>query len=103
MITVTHINDLPRDEGGHPIFGPGDRYIGRANRWARKNKSPYCNPFKESDYGREECLRLFRIHILAQPDLIERARHDFAGDVRLVCYCFPARCHGHIWQEVLHE
>ena len=73
---------------------PGDRYIGRPSRWG--------NPFSHLDgtlaeyrvATRREAVWAYARWLLDQPDLL--ARLDELRGHRLVCWCHPASCHGHV-------
>lgn len=59
-------------------------YVGRPSK--------YENTFKVKDHGRELACDYFERKFTLD-DRIEEARQDLYGK-RLVCYCYPERCHG---------
>lgn len=81
---------LPVDVGktyrGRPLE-PNEIYIGRPSKWG--------NPFKIGEHGtREEvCLRYYN-WIFTQPHLL--AELPKLKGRRLMCYCTPQLCHGHM-------
>ena len=80
---------------------PYDVYIGRAMGWQRLKKSPYANPFKiGKDGNRDEVIEKYREWILAQPELVERAKRELKGKV-LGCWCKPDPCHGDVLVEIV--
>ncbi|WP_018949030.1 DUF4326 domain-containing protein [Thioalkalivibrio sp. ALMg11] len=71
---------------------PGAVYIGRGGPWG--------NPFVLGrDGDRETVIAKYRSHLLARPELVERARAELAGK-DLVCFCAPAACHGDVLLEI---
>lgn len=80
---------------------PYDVYIGRFNRWKGLKQSPYANPFKVGKDGtREEVIGKFREWLLAQPELVQRAKKELKGKV-LGCWCKPDLCHGDVIAEIV--
>lgn len=70
-----------------------DVYIGRPGPWG--------NPFVIGPDGtREEVIEKYRAWLLAQPELIEKARAELAGKI-LGCFCAPLACHGNVLIEVI--
>jgi hypothetical protein len=70
-----------------------DVYIGRP--------SLYGNPFVIGRDGtREEVIEKYRIWILTQPDLIEKAKQELKDKV-LGCFCKPLACHGDVLVELI--
>jgi hypothetical protein len=54
------------------------------------------NPYYISDERtREDVIKLYVRHLLAHPELIERARTELRGKV-LGCWCKPEACHGDV-------
>lgn len=87
--TVVHVDD------------EYDVYIGRVNHWRGLKASPYANPFRIGlDGTRDEVIEKYRDWLLAQPDLVKRARRELTGK-RLACWCRPERCHGDVLVEVI--
>jgi hypothetical protein len=79
---------------------PFDVYIGRPGPWG--------NPFSHKPgtlaqfqvANRAEAIDRFREWFLAQPQLVERARHELKDRV-LGCWCKPATCHGDVIAEII--
>ena len=76
---------------------PNAVYIGRG----RGEYGKWGNPFKESEYGLEECLRLYRewleMKLQEDPTFLEPLRGK-----DLVCFCsLNSSCHGDIIIEFL--
>jgi hypothetical protein len=74
-----------------------DVYIGRPTKW--------CNPFKLSQYTRQESLRLFEAFLRENKQVRQEGALFLAGK-RLGCFCAtyeglsvddPVICHGQIW------
>ena len=77
---------------------PYDVYIGRN---IPVKKSPYANPFKIGPHGsRDESIAKYREWLLAQPELVERARKELKGKV-LGCWCKPEDRHGDVLVEII--
>lgn len=76
---------------------PNAVYIGRA----RKGMPPgWGNPFViGKDGSREEVIAKYRAWLVAQPELVEKAKRELAGK-DLVCFCAPHACHGDVLVEV---
>ena len=71
---------------------PYDVYIGRPSQWG--------NPFVIGlDGTREEVIEKYRIWLMSQPELIEKAKEELKGK-RLACWCAPLACHGDILSEI---
>lgn len=88
--TVVHIND----PAGYDV------YIGRAMPRRRLKASPFANPFKiGKDGDRADVIEKYRTWLLAQPELVERARRELNGK-RLGCWCAPLACHGDVLAEI---
>ena len=72
-----------------------DVYIGRPGPWG--------NPFEiGKDGDREEVVEKYAEWLLAQPELVEKAKEELKGKV-LGCWCAPKLCHGDILAEVANE
>ena len=93
---------------------PNDIYIGRGsilgNPFTHKELNQSKARFKCST--REEAIESYRDYLLAK--IAEKDKEICAelnriyqlakkGDVNLVCYCFPKRCHGEIIKELIEE
>lgn len=75
-------------------------YVGRPTVWG--------NPFSHRKHGtlaefvvdsRDEAVDSYREWLLAQPELVSRARSELSGK-DLVCWCAPARCHASVLIEI---
>jgi hypothetical protein len=72
-----------------------DVYIGRPSEWG--------NPFViGKDGDREEVVEKYAEWLLAQPELVEKAKQELKGKV-LGCWCSPKLCHGDILAEIANE
>ena len=70
-----------------------DVYIGRPGPWG--------NPFEIGKDGtREEVVEKYAEWLLAQPELVERAKQELKNKV-LACWCAPKLCHGDVICEIL--
>jgi hypothetical protein len=77
----------------------GAVYIGRGKPGI--DGSPWANPHSVKRHGLPEALRLFRLHLRANPGLVDRARVELAGQT-LACWChLDQDCHGDIWLAVI--
>lgn len=50
--------------------------------------------------SREEAVNKYREWLLAQPELIERAKKELKGKL-LGCWCAPLACHGDVLVEIV--
>ena len=67
---------------------PGAVVVARPSKWG--------NPYPVAVQGRAEAVRLYRDHLLADPDLIAAARAELAGR-DLACWCPPGEaCHADV-------
>lgn len=67
-------------------------YVGRP--------SPFGNPFVIGrDGSREEVVRKYEAWLMAQPDLVARAKEELVGR-DLVCWCAPRACHADILMRI---
>jgi len=72
-----------------------DVYIGRPGPWG--------NPFEIGKHGdREEVVEKYAEWLLAQPELVEKAKQELKGKV-LGCWCAPKLCHGDILSQIANE
>ena len=72
-----------------------DVYIGRPGPWE--------NPFEiGKDGDREEVVEKYAEWLLAQPELVEKAKQELRGKV-LGCWCAPKLCHGNILTQIANE
>ena len=86
MTTVVHVRD------GYDV------YIGRV--MPHLTQSPYANKFRIGrDGDRQTVIEKYRQWLLAQPQLIEKARRELRGK-RLGCWCKPQDCHGDVLVEI---
>ena len=70
----------------------GDQHIGRGRRQRKLEKSQFCNPYKVSEYGRGNAIRLFEQFLDSSSELISQV-HSLSGK-RLVCHCGVSQnCH----------
>lgn len=72
-------------------------YIGRACHYVGVTSSVWANPFSVKKYGRDEALRLYRVHV--KEKLLDRLP-ELKGK-ELGCWCHPERCHGDVLLEIL--
>lgn len=74
---------------------PFDVYIGRTSAGRDKD---FGNPYTVADYGRDECIELYRKYfyarLLSDPGFRERV--EALRDKTLGCHCKPKTCHGDI-------
>jgi len=103
MITISNIRQNPKGE-----------YIGRENKTYGVHESPLANPFplkRESE--RDGVIEMYG-HWLDSvltvdgednPVRIELNRlkniYQDTGELNLVCWCFPRRCHGEIIRDII--
>jgi hypothetical protein len=105
-ITISNIRQNPKGE-----------YIGRENKTFGVNESPLANPFalkRESE--RDGVIEEYRVWL--EDNLYHRLRSFSAasirneierlkkiyvdtGELNLVCWCFPRRCHGEVIREII--
>ena len=72
-----------------------DVYIGRPGPWG--------NPFEiGKDGDREEVVEKYAEWLLAQPELVEKAKEELKGKV-LGCWCAPKLCHGNRLSQIANE
>lgn len=76
-------------------------YVGRRIHWQGHPQSDLANPFTPKKYGRAECIKMFRQHLFASPDLLKEA--EALAGCTLGCWCFPESCHGEVIAEVANE
>ena len=75
--------------------GKYDVYIGRPGPWG--------NPFEiGKDGDRKEVVEKYAEWLLAQPELVEKAKEELKGKV-LGCWCAPNLCHGNILEKIANE
>lgn len=97
MIYVIHHRDKPDYERRMPLV-----YVGRG--------SPLGNPYKIGEFGtRAEAIAKYSTwldyQITIDPVVEDELRRiealDNAGDVALVCWCAPKRCHAEVIRDVI--
>lgn len=79
---------------------PFDVYIGRSGKG---EKSLWGNPYSIKEYGREECLNLYRRYIfdrLTNEIGLSEELRKLKGKT-LGCFCKPQPCHGDILVEMM--
>jgi hypothetical protein len=82
----------------HGRVPAGAVYVGRAAPGLPA--SPFANPFTVKEYGRAEAIRRYRERLLADPELLDRARRELAGQ-DLACWCrADQECHGDVLIEI---
>ena len=78
---------------------PYDVYIGRASAGSpHGTTAQWGNPFvmrSKSAAERKRVVDEYKVWLLAQPDMVARARKELKGKV-LGCWCAPLPCHGHV-------
>ena len=67
----------------------GDCYIGRGSKQRRLAKSVFCNPYKVSQHGRYEAIRLFSQYLKGNETL--RSKMWTLSGLRLICHCRSPR------------
>jgi hypothetical protein len=103
-VRKANLNELGYNDLEDWLKNPDHVYIGRnmvfyvpgakASKWA--------NPFNVKKYGRDECLKLYKKHIMENPKLMKRIRKELQGKV-LGCWCKPEACHGDVLLKILEE
>lgn len=85
--------------------GVWDTYIGRASPSRGLRESPHKNPFRESVFGREDAVALFRVWFYHRVRTNEAYQYQVDGlDGRvLACWCVPKECHGEVICRYLSE
>lgn len=84
---VTLPVEIGRRKGLYAKMEEGEVFIGRPSRWG--------NPFKIGvDGTREEVCAKYFVWLMNQPNLI--AQLPNLKGKRLMCYCVPELCHGHM-------
>lgn len=72
-----------------------DVFIGRPGPWG--------NPFiVGKDGGRDECIEMYILWFMAQPELIQKAKVELKGKI-LGCWCAPKPCHGDFLCRIANE
>lgn len=97
VLNIYHLNkELP----------PGSIYIGRENKKLGLNKSIYANPFAMQESSNEE--RMYVVEKFKDWFWSKIADNSFTQDMllslkgkKLVCFCAPKLCHGHVIQEAV--
>jgi hypothetical protein len=88
----------------HCRKSPYDVYIGRANPSVAGGSRPeWGNPFKiTARTDRLTVIAQYEQWLLAQPDLVAKAKRELKGKV-LACWCAPLACHGDVLARVANE
>jgi hypothetical protein len=89
----------------HPLVvnrrkAPFDVYVGRPSVWGNPYGTDRKPPFRVDI--REEAIEAYEKWLLAQPELVERAKRELKGKV-LGCWCAPEPCHGEILARIANE
>jgi hypothetical protein len=86
----------------HCKRAPFDVYIGRPGEWG----NPFSHlPISSAQFrclSREEAVARYEAWLLAQPELVAKAKAELSGKV-LGCWCAPNACHGHVLARVANE
>jgi hypothetical protein len=81
---------------------PFDVYIGRPSPWG----NPFSHlPKSAARYrcaSREEAIARYEAWLMAQPELVAKARRELRGKV-LACWCSPKSCHGDVLARIANE
>jgi protein gp37 len=83
---------------------PSYVYIGRASVHYGLKESPFANPFKiasDTPANRAEAIAKYREWIATQPALLQQL--ESLRGKKLVCWCTPKDCHGHVLLDLLGE
>lgn len=74
---------------------PDAVFIGRPSKWG--------NPYVIGPDGdRDTVIAKFRRWFVSNPDRVASAQRELRGKT-LVCFCSPARCHGHVLLEIANQ
>ena len=81
-------------------FGVHWTYVGRQNKHYGLPESPLANPYRESQYGREEAIATYRKYLWwkiqrRNPEVMI-ALQKLDEDSALVCWCAPKPCHAEV-------
>lgn len=83
---------------------PNDVHIGRG--------SPFGNPYAiGSEYTRDQAVDTYCLYLNGKRQYNAQFRHELqkiadkakTGDINLVCYCKPQRCHGDVLKDILEK
>jgi hypothetical protein len=72
-----------------------DVYIGRPGPWGNPFSHQAGTLAKFRVASRDEAVSKYEEWLLAQPELVARAKAELRGKV-LGCWCSPQSCHGHV-------
>lgn len=92
-------SDFQKD--GHPDYV----YIGRENNYYGFEESIFHNPYREDEYGREKCIRLFGKYFherLDEDSEFQEAVKELQGKT-LGCWCKPKDCHGDVIRDYIYR
>lgn len=84
---------------------PNHLYVGRNMSFYVKGAlgSPYQNPYKLSEYTRDESLKTYKTYVSLRADLMETL-HTILNYKEIGCWCLPGeRCHGDVLIEMALE
>jgi hypothetical protein len=82
------------------LKNPDYVYIGRDMTYYINGAigSKWQNPFKVTEYGRDECLSKYKEYLLSNKKLMSDIK-ELKGKT-LMCWCAPEKCHGDILMEL---
>jgi hypothetical protein len=86
----------------HCKRAPYDVYIGRPSDWGNPFSHLSVSAARFHVESRDEAIKAYEEWFRAQPELIERARHELRGKV-LGCWCAPLPCHGDVLVRIANE
>jgi hypothetical protein len=101
---VVNLHGRRGDPQYDPDLNAGVIYLGRNQFWGPGRllrAHPLANNYPVKKYGLDLALRLYRIGLLARPDLDEQLA--LLRGKTLACWCHPAPCHCHLVAELLAE
>ena len=73
-------------------YREGDVPIGRPGPWGNLYSIG-------RDGSREDVVRKHREDVLNDPELQRKIKEELKGK-RLICFCHPKPCHGHVYAEI---
>lgn len=79
---------------------PYDVYIGRENITYGLSESKWHNPFKTTQYSREDVLKMYEEYII--DSTLYDELHELEDKV-LGCWCKPFECHGDVLVKLFYE
>jgi hypothetical protein len=81
---------------------PHDVYIGRPGPWGNPFSHLETSAARYRCQSRDEAVQKYEAWLLAQPELVAKARRELRGKV-LGCWCAPKACHGDVLARVANE